>query len=245
MDIQEYFHQKKEFYYILLQFLEKSENSRNQMEPLTDFINNNILQDKNEFDLFLYLLLGICNHNHNFASFFNQVKRILLYYKKHITQTYSSTEIFNIFSSNKQILLFLFENDIIPADEAIANEIIRNGAKFCHFFWPEIKKFLCKEKVQQFSEFDSNFDEKRRIGENDSYLCTLIRNDSIKEFVLYVNETNTSLSKKIEPSPFETNSFLIENTPTLIEYAAFFGSIKSFFVALCDPFKKFQIDSFS
>ena len=97
MDIQEYFHQKKEFYYILLQFLEKSENSRNQMEPLTDFINNNILQDKNEFDLFLYLLLGICNHNHNFASFFNQVKRILLYYKKHITQTYSSTEIFNIF----------------------------------------------------------------------------------------------------------------------------------------------------
>ena len=31
------------------------------------------------------------------------------------------------------------------------------------------------------------FIEKRRIGENDSYICQLIRQDSIKEFVFYVN----------------------------------------------------------
>ena len=72
------------------------------------------------------------------------------------------------------------------------------------------------------------FIEKRRIGENDSYICQLIRQDSIKEFVFYENSAKICLRRKIEPSIFETNLFLIENEPTLIEYAAFFGSIKIF-----------------
>ena len=73
------------------------------------------------------------------------------------------------------------------------------------------------------------FDEKLKIGENDSYICHLIRNDSIEKFVIFVNQTNLNLSSQIKSSIFETNLFLIKNDETtLIEYAAFFGSIQIF-----------------
>ena len=74
-----------------------------------------------------------------------------------------------------------------------------------------------------------DFEIQRRKGENDEYICELIRNDSIELFVQYVNKTNLSLSNTIiNPSIFETNNFLIKNKPTLIEYAAFYGSIQIF-----------------
>lgn len=41
-------------------------------------------------------------------------------------------------------------------------------------------------------------------------------------------KTNLSLHLKIKKSVFESNSFLLDIEPTLIEYAAFFGSIQIF-----------------
>ena len=74
-----------------------------------------------------------------------------------------------------------------------------------------------------------NFFEKRKKGENDSYICKLIQNDSVEDFVSHVTKNNYSLRSKIVPSIYETNSFLIKNSePSLIEYAVFFGSIKIF-----------------
>lgn len=71
-------------------------------------------------------------------------------------------------------------------------------------------------------------DEKRKIGENDNEICRLIRKDLIEEFIIYVNKNDTNLKKKIEPSVYETNSFLMLTDVTLIEYAAFFGSSQIF-----------------
>ena len=57
----------------------------------------------------------------------------------------------------------------------------------------------------------------------------MIRADSIDDFIIYVNRYNISLSSTINSSIFETNSFLLKNKKTtLIEYAAFFGSIQIF-----------------
>ena len=95
-----------------------------------------------------------------------------------------------------------------------------------YFLYPKMKKFL-EEKLQKqieeeisqkYSETISTFEEKCQIGENDSYICSLIRSDSVEEFVKRLT--------KIKPSIYETNSFLINKEPTLIEYAAFFGSIQ-------------------
>ena len=89
-----------------------------------------------------------------------------------------------------------------------------------------------------------NFFENREKGENDSYICKLIREDSIDEFIEYVNKSNISLESTINQSIYETNAFLIQkqneyiilrfnqsnsnSSITLMEYAAFFGSIQIF-----------------
>lgn len=78
----------------------------------------------------------------------------------------------------------------------------------------------------------------RKIGENERYISELIRNDNAKDFIEYVNQNSIPLESPIEPSIYETNSFPIkkqevfyypnnsESSISLIEYAAFFGSIQ-------------------
>ena len=55
----------------------------------------------------------------------------------------------------------------------------------------------------------------------------MIRNDSITDFIIYVNKNNISLESDIPISIYETN-LLLREPATLIEYAAFFGSIQIF-----------------
>ncbi|KAK8840929.1 hypothetical protein M9Y10_027761 [Tritrichomonas musculus] len=75
-------------------------------------------------------------------------------------------------------------------------------------------------------EIKENFYEKRREGENDDYLCELIRNNEIKEFITFTEQRNLSLENKIKESIFETNQILVNAYYiTLIEYASFCGSI--------------------
>ena len=71
-----------------------------------------------------------------------------------------------------------------------------------------------------------DFYEKRKKGENESNICELIRNDSIEDFIVHINEMNIPLGMTIKPSIFETHPLLIKNKTTLIEYAAYFGSIQ-------------------
>ena len=65
----------------------------------------------------------------------------------------------------------------------------------------------------------------------------MIRDDNVVEFITYVNKNNISLNSMIQTSIYETNSFLLKKQSvlrrnddgvTLIEYAAFFGSIQIF-----------------
>lgn len=71
------------------------------------------------------------------------------------------------------------------------------------------------------------FEKNRHEGENENEICRLIRNDSLDDFISYVNVQKIS-DKKIPFSIFESNQYLLKNEPSLIEYAAFFGSLKIF-----------------
>lgn len=71
----------------------------------------------------------------------------------------------------------------------------------------------------------NNFEEKRDIGENESYLCKIIREDNLRDFILYHNEKNLYLNKSFIFSIFETNSFLISKVLRIVEYATFHGSL--------------------
>ena len=120
------------------------------------------------------------------------------------------------------------------------------SAKYPQYFSLEIKSFINLKQSQNhkkiyqllsqknlideiMKEIPDDFNKKRKIGENDSYICSLIRNDSIDEFVAFIEKNNYSRQSLINSSIYETNSFLIKNqNQQLIEYAAFFGSIQIF-----------------
>lgn len=56
----------------------------------------------------------------------------------------------------------------------------------------------------------------------DEEICEIIRKDEIEKFISIVKKENLPLQSDIKHSIFETNSFLLNKTSTLIEYAAFF-----------------------
>ena len=84
-----------------------------------------------------------------------------------------------------------------------------------------------KENDQNLIEMEK-YEFYRQQGENESYICSLIRKDLIEEFISYVHKNSISLSSLIKHSIFETNSFLNQHDTSLIEYASFFGSIQIF-----------------
>ena len=59
--------------------------------------------------------------------------------------------------------------------------------------------------------------------------CSLIQKDLIEEFTIYMNKNGYSINSTINLSIYETNNLLLKQFGiTLIEYAAFFGSIQIF-----------------
>ena len=100
------------------------------------------------------------------------------------------------------------------------------------YFFPWIKQFLDERQREEIEEkikpHIENFEKNSHNGENESYICELIRKDLVKEFIIYVNKTNLQISSKINQSIFESNALLMRKRQTLIEYAAFFGSIQIF-----------------
>ena len=188
---------------------------------------------------FLYLINAISNNFHRSESFFTKIELILKCLQEKIQNYFANYEIFNIFQKNKRLLLFLFKSGIITPNEEIYF-IIKNNkkyiiAKYLDYFYPELEPYIeenMKEIIQipELKEKASRdeFDKKRESGENENYLCQLIRKDSVVDFITYIEETNISPLSTIQQSIYETNLFLIDKNPTLIEYSVFYGSIQIF-----------------
>ena len=219
----------------MLSFLECEDNPDKEFQSLITFIDNfKIVEFKEKFQEFLLLILKIADNHHRHSHFFNRIDQIILHLSNDIKQSFSNFDICKMFINNPRILLSFLHKQIIMFDKLILEYY---DVSFFYFFFPEIENLLddktrnkLKEKfLQNDPNFFATFEEKRKIGENDSYLCSLIRSDSIVEFISYVNRSNLSLSDTTIPnSIFETNSFLKKKNPTLIEYSAFFGSIQIF-----------------
>ena len=222
--ISNYIKKNKEIQEILLEFIDKQDNlEENFLNFQISFQENKIADDKHEFKLLLHFIASISDNHYRESNFFDKIEKILINFQEEIKNNYSNKEIFNIFKNNKRILLFLFEQKIVKFDQSIRNAISTD-------------EYSKKSYLQYFSpEFDSNtplpedFEENRKRGENEHFICTLIQKDSIEDFITFVNKNNYSLKSTIEPSIFETNSFLLENeSPTLIEYSVFYGSVQIF-----------------
>ena len=254
MSLQEHLNIMKGIQESIHDFLEDKAQSDVNFEILEDkFKNSKICENKYDFLSLLHLISKIVNNFHRVPDIFIKIEKILHFFNDDIKKYFSNSEIFNIFKSNKRILLFLIEQQIIVFDEYIAKQITKKDkytkAKYPQYFQPEIQPFINEKwfpkydperKVNGFvedlkKELPENFYEKRKEGENDSQICELIRKDMITDFVAYVTRNNVSLDAEIQPSIYETNSFLLKrrkpqncNGFSLIEYAVFFGSIQIF-----------------
>ena len=236
MEIQEYINNQKTLQSSFLQFLnEEDDNEENYHNLIKEINNQKILKNQDEFSLFLIFISKVSDNHYHRPNFLAKIEKILINFKKEIKKYLTNEEIFLTFKKNKLIILFLIKEKILKIDNAIFSLInkIDSSKFYLQYFFKEISKFLSKDDKKRINKNISKyskdeFQEKRQIGENDTSICELIRKDSIEQFIMHVEKNSCLLDSKIGSSYFETNSFLLKKNPTLIEYAAFFGSIQIF-----------------
>ncbi|KAK8884315.1 hypothetical protein M9Y10_043423 [Tritrichomonas musculus] len=200
-----------------------------------NLVDQKIYENRQELRAFLHILFNISNNHYRNHNFFQKIFQILVILKNDIINFFSNDEIFNIFKDNKRILLFLIEEKIITITKSISLKMIENEyylKKYPHYFFQEIKTFINNDKIinkikeELPEDYETQYENLRSIGENENYICQLIRNDDVVQFIKYINQNNYSLNSQINNSIFETNSFLSDKKPTFIEYSAFYGSIQ-------------------
>ena len=227
--MQSYLKEIKTVYETIVNYLENEETNN----P-SSFSDQKTISSKDQLKIVLKIFSKIAKNHKRSNNLIQKIEQIIKSNENNIHSYFTNHEIFDLFEENKNLLYFLFKENIIIPDNHIFS-IISNSQNstrnYPSFFYPEFKTFFTSELIQQ-NQIDQinfeEFEEKRQIGENDNYISHLIRNDLIDEFVIYVNKTNLSLSSKINRSIYETNDYLIDKTPSLIEYATFYGSIQIF-----------------
>ena len=236
--VQEYLNKKKIIEELLLDYLENDDKENAIFDKLINYLyNHNIPTSKKDMKTFLRLISKIADHHYRNPAFFEKILNIIKIVQKEFKNLFTNVEIFNFFKKNKLLLLFLFETQIIFPEKSIFDIICTGKYKkrfYLEYFYPEFKSFL-DDKIRQniMSEYpeitSDTFYEKRKNGKNDNYICQLIQKDSIVEFVGHVNQADLELDEfNIKPSIYETNLALLRDKVKLIEYAAFYGSIKIF-----------------
>ncbi|KAK8864800.1 hypothetical protein M9Y10_010325 [Tritrichomonas musculus] len=110
-EVQNYIEGEKKLYDNLLTFLENSDSETNDLKHLFQ-INNNYQDEceREHFKQYLQLITNFANNHNRQENLLHKIFQILQYHINEIKQTFSNSELFNIFESNKLILLFLFEN---------------------------------------------------------------------------------------------------------------------------------------
>lgn len=226
-DSQIFIQREKKFYENLISFIDSENDVSEEFIVFQKYLDESKFgKTQDELVSLLQILSKLSANRVNSEIFRQKIEKILSYYEIEIKQTLSNEDLFVIFRNNKLILLYLLKNNLMAIDDTIIKFVDPD------FFYPEINDQKGIEKVDNTkNDDDILFDQKRSIGENDSYVCQLIRYDAIEEFSKYVTQTNLSLNDTIRPSIFETNHFLLERMKDsqkvkLIEYAAFFGSIQ-------------------
>ena len=225
IDFKKYIEMYSSLQTAILNYLDEEKSNDNDFSNIHQFFDNSKAQGKGlDIKNILHFLRIIINNHHRNSHFFSRIGQILLYFKDEIKQTFSNLEIFEYFSENRRIQLFLIENQMVEVDESIIKNLTQPSN--INYFWPENDKYYAEHPLKFDESKYETYELKRKLGENDNELAQLIRNDSVEEFIVYTNQRNLPLDGKIKKSSFETNLLLNENDTTLIEYAAFFGSIQ-------------------
>ena len=119
--IEKYLDEMKGIETDLLAFLEEGEENKElNFQNLKDnFDKIKIHEDQHTLMSFLHLLTKIADNHHHSPNFFDKIDQILQIFQEDIKKYYKNIEIFNIFKSNKRILLFLIKQKIMIVDKYI------------------------------------------------------------------------------------------------------------------------------
>lgn len=232
----------------VLEFVEKDKNSEENYENVKKLLSaQKIMEDKAKLKSVLRMMTKIGSNHQRVPRFIEKVELVYEELKSGIVEHFTNEEIFEIFGSNKRILLYAIKEHLVKLDVNVFRIIMSKDyieKKYPHYFIPEISMFLLTEITQRSIEnlieftdcimwigeeakkvIPDVYEKKRLEGENDNYICELIRKSKLKEFVMYVNKEGLSLDSYIPVSIFETNPlFLNVSKTSIIEYAAFYGS---------------------
>ena len=189
MEVDEYINEKIKLQNLFLGYIDNESDENDNYDSLIDyFTTSKIAENKEEIKSLFHFINIISNNHHRNPNFFQKIEKIISYFEKSFKNSFLNIEIIDLFWCNKRILLYLYEIQIIFFDPIdIYHRWLNSNIKNIHklvYFYPEIK--LCiddpimLEKIEEFLPVVmDNFDKKRKIGENDSYICLLIRNDRL------------------------------------------------------------------
>ena len=125
MSISDYLDKMKSIQKNILDFFEVQENSEEYFQNLNAKIQDlKIHDDSHRLRMFLHILINFSNNHNRQQNFWEKMERLLLLFKKEMLEKFSNNELFNIFDSNKRLLLYLIEEKIITINEYIAQKII-------------------------------------------------------------------------------------------------------------------------
>ena len=222
MNVQEEIENMKKIHSHILNLLDQENDQEEVFQNIIHEIQDQKLsKDSHLFKTFLHMISKILNNHYRYPNFFTKIEKIILTFKTEIKQFFPNKEIYQIFDKNPKFLLFLYREKIIEIDEETLKLI--SPRNFVYLF----PKLAFENKI--LLELPENYYEKQQVGENDEPISQIIREDSIEEFITYVNKNDYPLNSYIKKSIFETNDFLNkQNNTRLIEYAAFFGSTQIF-----------------
>ncbi|KAK8892689.1 hypothetical protein M9Y10_029929 [Tritrichomonas musculus] len=91
----------------------------------------------------------------------------------------------------------------------------------------EIRQMLLNRRLSSYFLFSTDYIV--LTEEEDTKICSLIRDDLIDDFIVYVNSTNIDINKLINTENQSANLFLQNRkVVTLIQYAIYYGAIQIF-----------------
>lgn len=240
MEIEQYVAKKKIIHQKLISYLESDDDIEEECQNLLLAIRNQqINDDPIELKEFFLMIIKFTNFYYRKRNFFEKIERIIMCFRSEIEKNYTNSEIFEIFSGNKRVLLFITESNIFKFDKQHALQLMNKKfsyESYCCYFYFYIKPFIDSKKQNSILAFmksdkdyeSDSFADNQKEAENETYICKIIRNDDFPEFIKYTNQEEMSFSEKVRPSIFESNKVLLQRSPYLIEYAAFFGSFQIF-----------------
>ncbi|KAK8846939.1 hypothetical protein M9Y10_019508 [Tritrichomonas musculus] len=188
----------------IIKIIEKGDDIEEEYENLKQIVLEDNFFDVRQVMISTLAIISniIKNHRRN-SDFFNKIKKIILIFETDIKKNFTNLEIFHIFKSHKIILLFMIKEKILTLNESIVKIITQDKyiiRKYPEYFYEEIKNYIDKEAINKFmpkEQFQEKYDDYRKDGENETYICEIIRKDMIEEFTTYISKTNYPLDSKI------------------------------------------------